>query len=194
MGMKTSPSYEANKASENMNELSLVDPSAEMTAALPMINEIGPEDGGFQGVAQPLTPETFPAYVAGLTDVAAGKNLPEGWVPMNTYWLIRKGTHPVSISRLRHRLTESLLQRGGHIGYWIRPSERGKGYGTRLLALTCQKARAIGIDRILVTCHRDNKGSIRIIEKNGGVLDISLSSGPQDEELNYWIETHKIHS
>ena len=172
-----------------MNELSLVDPSAEMTSASSMINEIGPEDGGFQGLAQPLTPETFPAYVAGLTDVAAGKNLPEGWVPMNTYWLIRGRMQPVGISRLRHRLTESLLQRGGHIGYWIRPAERGKGYGTRLLALTCQKAKEIGIDRILVTCHRDNKGSIRIIEKNGGILDPSLSLDSQDEELHYWIET-----
>ena len=173
-----------------MNELSLVDPTAELTAALPMINEIGPDDGGFHGLAQPLTPETFPAFVAELTDFAEGKNLPEGWVPMNTYWLVRGGTRPVGISHLRHRLTESLLKRGGHIGYWIRPAERGKGYGTQLLALTCRKAISIGIDRLLVTCHRDNRGSIRIIEKNGGVLDCSLSPGPQDEELHYWIETH----
>jgi len=177
-----------------MNELSLIDPTAEMAAALPMINEIGPEDGGFQGVAQPLTPETFPTFVAGLTDAAEGKQLPEGWVPMNTYWLVRDRMQPAGISRLRHRLTESLLKRGGHIGYWIRPSERGKGYGTRLLALTCQKAISIGIDRILVTCHRDNKGSVRIIEKNGGILDPSLSSGPQDDQLHYWIETHNVES
>ena len=175
-----------------MNVLSFVDPSAEMAAALPMINAIGPEDGGFQGVEKPLTPETFPAYVAGLMDAAAGKQLPEGWVPINTYWLVLGGTQPVGISRLRHRLTEGLLKRGGHIGYWIRPAERGKGYGTRLLALTCQKAGAIGIDRVLVTCHRDNRGSIRIIEKNGGILDPSLSSGPQEKELHYWIETQNV--
>ena len=173
-----------------MNELSLIDPSTEMTAALPMINEIGPEDGGFQGVAEPLTLETFPTFVAELEDVAAGKQLPEGWVPMNTYWLVRGGTHPVGISRLRHRLTENLFKHGGHIGYWIRPSERGKGYGTHLLAMTCQKAREIGIDHILVTCYRNNKGSIRIIEKNGGILDLSLSPDSQNEELHYWIETH----
>ena len=172
-----------------MNELSLVDPSAEMVAALPMINEIGPDDGGFQGLEHSLTPETFPAFVTQLNDAASGKELPEGWIPMNTYWLVRGGTHPVGISRLRHRLTDSLLKHGGHIGYWIRPGERGKGYGTLLLALTCQKAKAIGIGRILVTCHRDNGSSIRIIEKNGGILDPSLSSGPQDGELHYWIET-----
>ncbi len=173
-----------------MNELSLVNPSTELTAALPMINEIGPEDGGFDGVTQPLTPETFSTFVAELTDVAAGRNLPEGWVPMNTYWLVRSGTQFVGISRLRHWLTENLLKRGGHIAYWIRPDERRKGYGTRLLAMTCRKAIEIGIDRILLTCHRNNRGSIRIIEKNGGILDPSLPSDPQDEELHYWIETH----
>ena len=110
-----------------MKELSLVDPCAEMAAAIPMINEIGPGDGGFQGLEHSLTSETFPAFVTQLNNMAVGRELPEGWVPMNTYWLVRGGTHPVDISRLHHRLTDSLLKRGRHIGYWVRPWERGKG-------------------------------------------------------------------
>jgi predicted acetyltransferase len=172
-----------------MNELSLIEPSVEMAAALPMINEIGPDDGGFHGLDYTLTPDAFGAYVTGLNNMAAGRKLPEGWVPMNTYWLVRGGTYPVGVSQLRHRLTDSLLKRGGHIAYWIRPGQRRKGYGTLLFTLTCQKAKVMGIGRVLVTCHRDNEGSIRIIEKNGGILDTSLSLDPQDEELHYWIQT-----
>ena len=42
---------------------------------------------------------------------------------------------------IRHSLTEHLFNAGGHIGYGIRPSERRKGYATKLLALSLEKRR-----------------------------------------------------
>ena len=71
---------------------------------------------------------------------------------------------------VRHRLTESLLRYGGHIGYAIRLSEWNKGYGTRMLSLALPYAKRIGIDRCLITCDDDNPGSARVMEKNGFVL------------------------
>ena len=47
----------------------------------------------------------------------------------------------------------------------------------------------LGIDRILVTCDDDNIGSIRTIEKNGGILENVLSWPDLDKpKRRYWIE------
>ncbi|MHB8934154.1 MAG: GNAT family N-acetyltransferase, partial [Bellilinea sp.] len=92
-------------------------------------------------------------------------------------------------SRLRHRLTPLLEEEGGHIGYDIRPSERGKGYATLLLALTLEKARESGMAGVLVTCDEDNIASARVIEKNKGQLlntVVSQTSGKQVRR--YWID------
>jgi predicted acetyltransferase len=108
------------------------------------------------------------AYVKRLKTFSQGIGLAEGVVPESTYWLVRDGTTFVGFSRLRHRLVPALEHHGGHVGYAIHPSERRKGHGTRILALTLDKAREMGLDRLLVTCDTDNVASVRVIEKNGG--------------------------
>jgi len=92
-------------------------------------------------------------------------------------------------SRLRHSLTPALEHHGGHIGYVIRPSQRRKGYGTLILALTLEKARALGIQRVRITCDTDNTGSVRIIEKNGGILSAQVISERSGKLISqYWID------
>lgn len=117
---------------------------------------------------------------------ARGENLPEGWVPSHTYWLI-DDQRVIGIVNIRHYLTPALEKRNGHIGYSIRPSEQKKGYGTELLRLALQKAKELGIHRALLTCDENNLGSRRIIEKNGGELqDIIEVDG--DAVMRFWIE------
>ena len=77
-----------------------------------------------------------------------------------------------------------LEKEGGHIGYDIRPSERRKGYGTVLLALTLKKAQELGLHEVLVTCDSDNVDSVRIIEKNGGELIGRAVSEHTGKEVN----------
>ena len=48
---------------------------------------------------------------------------------------------------IRHYLTHELRLFGGHIGYGIRPSERGKGLGKLQLELGLQKAKEMGLNR-----------------------------------------------
>ena len=59
-----------------------------------------------------------------LQERAEGINLPEGFVPSNSYWLVRDGSAILGNLSLRLRLNESLREIGGHIGYSIRPSAR----------------------------------------------------------------------
>jgi len=130
----------------------------------------------------------FAAYVRKTRDQAKGIGIPEGHVPWDTYWLLVDG-RIVGESGLRHRLTDALLDWGGHIGYAIRPSERRKGYGTRLLAMVLEKARRRGITRALVTCAADNVASARVIRNNGGVLDSeSYSEAAGRVTQRYWID------
>ena len=124
-----------------------------------------------------------------------GEGLPEGWVPATTLWLV-DGDRFLGRVNIRHRLTPHLMQFGGHIGYMIRPSEQGKGYGKLQLALALDYCRAhlrdaIGGGKVLVTCDDDNIRSARVIEANGGVLENTVEnfeSGRTVLTRRYWIE------
>ncbi|MFC1920926.1 GNAT family N-acetyltransferase [Chloroflexota bacterium] len=146
-----------------------------------MIQEIGPGDNGFENGAYTIPFGAFPDYLKRLEDRASGKGLKPEHVPMTTYWLMIND-RPAGISKLRHYLNENLLKHGGHIGYCIRPSEQGKGYGNIILKLTCIEARKMGIDELLLTCNEDNTASRRVIEKNGGILERLDEQG-----CYYWI-------
>lgn len=131
----------------------------------------------------------FDAFVRRCRDASSGVGLGPGLVPWTTLWLVRDRRRVLAYSHLRHRLTPQLESYGGHIGYVVRPSERRKGYGTLLLALTLPEACARGIRRALVTCDDDNLGSARIIEKNGGVLqDMGTNPASGKPTRRYWIE------
>ena len=131
----------------------------------------------------------FEGFIRLCSDEAAGRNLATGRVPQSTFWLIRDEQRILACSRLRHTLNAFLEELGGHIGYDVRPSERRRGYGTLLLRLTLDKARDLGLKRVLVTADSPNVASWRIIEKNGGVLCGEAVSQHTGELLRkYWIK------
>jgi predicted acetyltransferase len=135
-----------------------------------------------------LALQDFAAYLRGVEAGRRGSGLPNGWVPGAEFWL-EHADQVVACARLRFGLTPDLEHEGGHIGYDVRPSMRRRGYGTALLRLTLLEARAVGIERIRVTCDDDNVGSINVIERNGGRLDgrgISKVTGKCVRQ--YWIE------
>ena len=89
---------------------------------------------------------------------------------------------------IRHYLNDALLKEGGHIGDGIRPSERRKGYATELVRLALEECRKLGIQRVLMTCDKDNVGSARSIIKNGGVLENEFINSDGEIEQRYWID------
>lgn len=118
-----------------------------------------------------------------------GINLKPSYVPATTFWLIDNDEFIGEIS-IRHKLTDSLLKYGGHIGYAIRYSSWNKGYGTKMLSLALKKAKQMGLDKVLITCDDDNVGSARVMEKNGGVLQDKIKNIVNGKEIitrRYWI-------
>jgi predicted acetyltransferase len=132
---------------------------------------------------------SFRRYIDLLAAQAQGRDLPPGFVP-STFLFAFVGDRIVGRVSIRHRLNDFLERIGGHIGYAVVPEFRRQGYATAILHMSVEIARRdLGIDRILVTCDNDNAGSIRTIEKNGGVLE-DVVSGPDLEmpKRRYWIE------
>lgn len=120
-----------------------------------------------------------------------GKNLPAGWVSHDVLWLI-DGDKFIGIVSIRHKLNDHLRKVGGHIGYEIRPSMRGKGYANEMLKLALTKIKKLGVKKVLMTVFENNIVSIKVIEKNGGKLkDKIQNEGEEDLTRRYWINLQK---
>ena len=120
-----------------------------------------------------------------LREADASGPVSEGRVPASYWWITEEDTYLGAIA-LRHELNGFLLRAGGHIGYGIRPSARGRGLATWALRSVLARAPALGLHQVLVTCNDGNLASARVIENAGGVLE-----DVRDTELGptrrYWI-------
>lgn len=113
----------------------------------------------------------------------------DGKVPDSVFFLLDEDRNKLlGAVNIRHYLNEALLKEGGHIGDGIRPSERRKGYATEMIRLALIECRKLGIDRVLMTCEKDNIGSAKSILKNGGVLENEFVNSEGCVEQRYWIK------
>ena len=136
-------------------------------------------DGGF------WNPDNF-VYEEWLEEniqAEAGLNIPENWVPAIQLVSFDEADYALGFLNLRLRLNDYLLEKGGHIGYSIRPSERGKGYAKESLRQGLQVAKEKNIHRALVTCSIKNPVSRAVILANGGQLE-----DIRHETERYWID------
>ncbi|MEH7179924.1 GNAT family N-acetyltransferase [Neobacillus vireti] len=174
---------------ESNHHLSLIKPTVELkNEYLAFYNEwVESKEDMVPWVIQ-KDPSDFEAMVQFLKGNEQGRNLPEGWVPDSTFWLINQDKRIIGAVNIRHQLTPFLLNRGGHIGYGIRPSERRKGFATKLLSLSLEKARELGIRKALVVCDEENTGSFKTIIYNGGIPDTDFIEEDGNIIKRFWIE------
>lgn len=131
----------------------------------------------------------FPEYVHRLQGWPNGVNLPAGFVPGSFYVGVANGIVVGRLS-LRSQLNALLAQVGGHIGYGVRRSARGRGYATEMLRRSLPICAQLGIGRALVTCDVGNLASIKVIERCGGILEgVTCDPALEIQKRRYWIKT-----
>ena len=126
----------------------------------------------------------FGTYLKGFEEEDKGK---DGFVPATTFFCLDDERDIfVGAVNIRHYLNDALLKNGGHIGDGIRPSERRKGYATKMIGLALEECRKLEIKRVLMVCDKENIGSARSIINNGGILENELEIDGIVEQ-RYWI-------
>ena len=110
-----------------------------------------------------------------------------GQVPATVFFLQDETGRILGAIDIRHQLNDYLLSYGGHIGYGIRPSFRGRGLAAQMLFMALPIAKALGIDRALIVCDKDNPASSKTILRCGGMLeDERFENGKAVQR--YWIQ------
>ena len=133
----------------------------------------------------------FQALIQRLENFQNGIDIPEGFVPSTTYWLVQ-GNELLGVSNLRHCLNERIRHIGGHIGLGIRPAQRGRGLGKELLKRTIEEAVKKGIAPIHLHCHKHNQPSARMIVANGGLLESELQEVSGEVVQRYVVQRYVV--
>lgn len=109
-------------------------------------------------------------------------------IPETVLWFVKDTMYVGSID-IRHRLNWHLERWGGHISFRIRPSERRKGYGKKILKKAIPVMNYIGIEKALLTVNPENEAAIATIEACGGVLEDTTQDSDQfPSRLRYWLD------
>lgn len=115
------------------------------------------------------------------------KNLPGTYSPQINY-LMLEDNYLIGVITIRWELVPILLYYGGNIGYMIRPSKRKHGYGKKMLNLLLEEKVRGKLDKVLVTCRKDNEASKKLIESSGGIFDNEVYVKEEGcIYLRYWI-------
>lgn len=111
---------------------------------------------------------------------------------IQTHFLVfrKQDNKLIGLLTIRHSLSNPLLLKySGNIGYSVRPSERRKGYATKMLETGLSVCKTLNIDNALLICGEDNVGSKTCIENAGGVLDKKVPLDDGVIQLRYYIKT-----
>lgn len=93
----------------------------------------------------------------------------EAWVPYYEFSIQHKGA-PIGQLILRLSHCQQILQYDGHVGYYIAPAFRGRGYAAKACQLLRPVLHGHGFKQVIITCHPDNTASRCTLETLGAIL------------------------
>jgi predicted acetyltransferase len=153
-----------------------------------LIADLGNGENGYGGTPVVTGELTLEEYIQRCIEMAAGVNLRPEYVPQTVFWVIDENGEAIGMVRIRHYLNDKLRHEGGHIGYYIRRDQRGKGYGKETLHQALAELKKLGEPKAMLTVNMDNVSSIKVIEANGGVFESEGQSADGHKFGRFWIE------
>ena len=172
-----------------MNDIILVKPNLlHQEQVMDYKREFIDNNDSMDGTAGLRNVTNYQQWLDQLADNSLETTVHEGLVVSTTYLALRLSDHTlIGMIDIRHRLNDHLLKCGGHIGYSVRKSARGNGYAKSMLALALKKCQELAIDRVLITCDKNNIASAKTIIANNGILENEIE---YENEIiqRYWIK------
>lgn len=110
--------------------------------------------------------------------------------PSKTFFVVRENDNKiVGMLNVRYNISPDKLNTwASHVGYGIRPTERGNGYAKIVLYLGLLEEDKLGEEKVLLECTVDNIGSNKTILALGGKLEKTELDEYDKEMTNYyWI-------
>lgn len=126
--------------------------------------------------------DSYAQWLKSVTDNTDPKTVNPSWVVTDTYFAFDDAGRLVGVIDLRHELND-FLKDFGHCGYSVRPSERRKGYATKMLSLIRERAAEAGMDRLQLSVERDNEPSVKTIIRNGGKYERSFEFEGEEADV-----------
>lgn len=100
-----------------------------------MLQELPAEENGFINSVNNKTYDEYKEWLRRSAKNSDRVGVIDGWKVPTTIFLLLENNCPVGFGKVRHFLTDALLENGGNLGYTIRPSARGRGLGKEVLIL-----------------------------------------------------------
>ncbi len=148
-----------------------------------MLQELPAEENGFINSVNGKTFDEYKEWLKRSAKNSEQVGVVDGWkVPETIFWLF-ENNKPVGFGKIRHFLTDALLENGGNVGYTICPSARNRGLGKQLLSRLIAESKKIGVAKLLLTIRNHNIPSIHVALANGGKIE-KISA----EKHYIWIE------
>ena len=122
--------------------------------------------------------------------IATSPPLSDDFVRQTNYWITDDNGFVVGLLRIFPRINKALLNKGGHLGYYVAPAYRNKGYGKAAIRLALDKLRAKGVRRALVTVESRNAVSLSLVKALGGVQeDERIDDETGQAFCRFWLNT-----
>lgn len=91
------------------------------------------------------------------------------WGRSLTYLVFNENDKLIGLLNIRYELNKKMKMKYGNIGYGVRPTERRKGYATKMLQYGLKICKEKGLKNVILGCYKENIASSKTIEKNGGI-------------------------
>lgn len=182
--------YTAEASMEKTDEVFFVEPSTvyakEIITYRDEMLEVGSSFDGCFSMKRMPDPKEYSDYCIEWANPS--RPLDEKGARGTVLLCIRKADNRmVGCMQVHHVLNERMIKYTGHVRYSVRPSERKKGYATRMLAEAKKYLSSFGFSEICVSCVTENEASRRTILANGGEYIETVHMEEDDVDLERYL-------